>query len=120
MLRRISGPGRDEVAGGWRKMHNEELRNLHSSLNIIRVFKSWRTRWADHAAHMGETRNAYNILTRESEGKRPLGRPRGRWEDNMRMDLGGIVWAVVDWMNLAQDRDHWRALVNTVINVRVP
>jgi hypothetical protein len=85
-LRRF-GPKRDEVIGGWRKLHNGELHNLYCSLSIIRIIKSRRMRWAVHVARMGEKRNAYRILVGNPEGKRPLGRPRRRWEDNIKMDL---------------------------------
>jgi hypothetical protein len=87
---------------------------------ILRVIKSRRMRWAGHIAHMDDMRNAYNILVGKLEGKRPLGRPRRRWEDNIRMDLREIGWEGVDWMHLAQDRDKWRARVNRVMNLRVP
>jgi hypothetical protein len=118
--RRIFGPKRDEVTRGWRKLHNEELHSLYSSISIIRMSKSRRMRWAGHAARMGKMRNAYMILVGKPEGKRPLGRPRRRWVDNIRVDLGEIGWDGVDWIDLAQDRDQWRALVNTVMNLRVP
>jgi hypothetical protein len=85
--RRIFEPKRDEVMGDWRKLHNEELHNLYSSPSIIRVIKSRRMRWAEHVARMGEKRNAYRILMGKPEGKRPLGRPRCRWVDNIKMDL---------------------------------
>jgi hypothetical protein len=88
VLRRILGSKRYEVTGGWRKMHNEELRDLHSSPSIIRIIKSRRMRWAGHVARMVEKRNAYRLFVRKPEGKRPLGRPRRRWVDNIRMDLG--------------------------------
>jgi hypothetical protein len=120
VLRRISGPKRDEVTGGWRKLHNEKLRGLYSSPSIIIVIKARRMRWAGHVARMGEVRGAYNILVLKSEGRRPLGRPWCRWEDNIKMDLGGIGFGDVDWIHLAQDRDRWRALVNMVMNLRVP
>jgi hypothetical protein len=84
------------------------------------MIKSRRMRWARHVARMGETRNAYRILVGKPEGKRPLGRPRRRWVDNIKMDLIEIAWDGVDWIELAQDRDHWRAVVNTVMNLRVP
>jgi hypothetical protein len=120
VLRRIFGPKRDEVTGEWRKMHNEELRELYSSPSIIRIIKSPRTRWEGHVARMGEKRNAYRLLVGKSEGKRPLGRPRRRWVDNIRMDLGEVGWGDVDWIGLAQDMDRWRAVVNWVLNLRVP
>jgi hypothetical protein len=86
VLRRIFGPKRDEVTGGWRKLHNEELHNLYSSPSIIRIMKSRRIRWAGHVARMGE-KNAYRIFVGKPEGKRPLGRPRRRWVDNIKMNL---------------------------------
>jgi hypothetical protein len=89
VLRRIFGPKRDEVTGGWRELHNEELHNLYSSPSIIRVIKSRRMRWAGIAARMGEKRNAYRILVGKPEGKRPLGKPRRRWVDNIKMDRMG-------------------------------
>ena len=119
MLRRVFGPKRDEVTGEWRKLHNEELRDLYFLPNIVRVVKSRRMRWAEHVARMGEGRGVNRVLVGKPEGKRPLGRPRHRWEDNIKMNL----WEVGgggDWMELAQDRDRWRALVNTVMNFRVP
>jgi hypothetical protein len=87
VLRRIVGPKRDEVTGEWRRLHNEELNDLYSSLNIIRVIKSRRMRWAGHVARMDEGRCAYRILVGRHEGRRPLGRPRRRWDDNIKMDL---------------------------------
>jgi hypothetical protein len=119
-LRRIFGRKRDEVTGVWRKLHDEELHGLYSLPSIVRVIKARRMRWAGHVAHMGEVRGAYNILVERPEGRRPLGRPRRRWEDNIKMDLGEIGFEDVDWIYLAQDRDRWRALVNTVMNLRVP
>jgi hypothetical protein len=101
-------------------LHNEELHNLYSSPNIIRMIKSRRMRWAGHVARMGETRNACRILVGKPEGKRPLGRPRRRWVDNIKIDLREIRWDGMDWIDLAQDRDQRRALVNTVMNLRVP
>jgi hypothetical protein len=120
VLRRIFGPKRDEVTGGWRKLHNEELHGLHSSPSIVRMIKARMMRWARHVARMGEVRGAYNILVVRPEGRRPLGRPRRRWEDNIEMDLREIGFGHVDWIHWAQDRDRWRALVNTVMNLRVP
>jgi hypothetical protein len=111
---------RDEVTGEWRKLHNKELHNLYSSPNIIRMIKPKRMRWAGHVARMGETRNAYRILVGKPEGNKPLGRSRYRWVDNIKIDLREIGWDGMDWIELAQDRDQWRALVNTVMNLRVP
>jgi hypothetical protein len=104
VLRRIFGTKRDEVTGEWRKLHNEELRDLYSSLNIIRIIKSRRMTWASHVAQMSEKRNAYRLLVGKPEGKRPLGRPRCRWVD-IRLDLGEVGWGDVDWIGLAQDRN---------------
>jgi hypothetical protein len=87
VLRRIFGPKRDEVTGEWRKLHNEELHNLYSSPDIVRQIKSRRMRWAGHVAPMGEEKTLYKVLVGKPEGKRPLGRPRRRWEDGIRMDL---------------------------------
>jgi hypothetical protein len=102
-------------------LHNEELRDLYFSPNIIRIIKSRRMRWAGHVARMGEKRNAYRLLVGKPEGKRSLGRPRRRWMDNIKMDLGGeIGWGGMDWIGVAQDRDKWRALVNAVMNIRAP
>jgi hypothetical protein len=96
VLRRIFGPKRDEVTGEWRKLHNEELRDLYSSPSIVRIIKSRRMRWAGHVARMVKKRNAYRLLVGNPEGKRPLGRPRHRWVDNIRMDLGEVGWGDVD------------------------
>jgi hypothetical protein len=98
----------------------KKLRALYSSPRIIRIIKSRRMRWAGHAAQMGEKRNAYRLLVGKPEGKRPLGRPRCRWVDNIRMDLGEVRWGDVDWIGLAQIRNSCRALVNSVLNLRVP
>jgi hypothetical protein len=119
VLRRIFGLKRDEVTGEWRKLHNEELRDLYSSPSIIRIIKSRTMRWAGHIARMGEKRNAYRLLVGKREGKRPLGRPRRRWMDNIRIDFGEVGWGDVDWISLAKDRNRWRALVNSVLNLRV-
>jgi hypothetical protein len=105
VLRKIFGPKRDEVTGEWRKMHNEELRDLYSSPSIIKTIKSRRMRWAGHIALMGEKRNAYRLLVGNPEGKRPLGRPRPRCVDNIGMDLGEVGWGGVDWIGLTQDRN---------------
>jgi hypothetical protein len=115
VLRRIFGPKRDEVMGGWRELHNEELRDLYSSPSIIRIIKPRRMGWAGHVARMWEKRIAYRLLVGKPGGKRPLGRPKRRW-----VDLLEIGWGCVDWICLAQDRDNWRALVNVVMNLRVP
>jgi hypothetical protein len=120
VLRRIFGPKMDGMTGGWRKLHNEELHNLYSSPSIIRIIKSRRMKWAGHVARMGEKRNVYRLLVGKPEGRRPLGRPRRRWIDNIKMDLLEIGLSVVDWIGLVQDRYRWRALVNAVMNLRVP
>jgi hypothetical protein len=119
VLRRIFGPKRDEVTGEWRKLHNEELHILYLFPNIIRQIQSRRMRWAGHMARMGEERKVYKVLMGKPEGKKPLGRSRCRWEDGIRMDLREIGWGSVEWIHLAQDRDRWRAVVNTVMNLRV-
>jgi hypothetical protein len=118
VLRRIFGPKRNEVTGEWRKLHNKELHILYSSTNIIRQFKSRRMRWAGHVARMGEERNLYKVLVGKPEGKRPLGRLRHRWKDEIRMDLMEIGWGSVEWIQLAWGRDGWQVLVNTVLNLR--
>jgi hypothetical protein len=92
VLRGTFGPGRDEVTGEWRKLHNGELHILYSSPDIIKQIKSRRMRWAGHVARMGEGRNVYRVLMGRPEGKRPLGRPRRRWEDGIKMDLREIAW----------------------------
>jgi hypothetical protein len=117
---RIFGPKRDEVTGNWGKLHNEELHDVYSSPTIMRVIKSRRMRWAGHVIRMGEGRGVYRVLVGKPEGKRPLGRPRRRWEDNIKADLQELGHGVMDWIELAQDRDRWRALVNAVMNLRVP
>jgi hypothetical protein len=119
VLRRIFGPQRDEVTGEWRKLHNEELHSLYSTPDIIRQVKSRRMRWAGHGACMGVERKVYKVLAGKLEGKRPLGRPRRRWEDGIRMDLREIGLGGVHWIRLAQDRGWWRAVVSAVMNLRV-
>jgi hypothetical protein len=120
VLRRIFGPKRDEVTGSWRKLHNEEPHNLYFSPSIIRIIKSRGMRWAGHVARMGKKRNAYRILMENPDGKRSLGRPRRRWVDYIKMDLREIGCDGRAWLDLAQDRDQWRALVRAVMNLRVP
>jgi hypothetical protein len=110
LLGRIFGPKRDEATGERRKLHNEELRDLYSSPSIIRIIKSRRMRWAGHVAQMGEKRNAYRLLVGKPEGKRPLGAPRRRWVDNIKMDLGEVIWSGKDLIGLAEDRNRWRGL----------
>jgi hypothetical protein len=114
-LRSLFEPKKD-VTGEWRKLHNEELRDLYSSPSIIRIIKLRRMRWAGHVARMGDKRNACRLLM----GKRPLGRPRRRGVDNIRMDLGEMGWGDMDWIGLARDRNRWRALVNSILNLRFP
>jgi hypothetical protein len=98
VLRRIFGPKRNEVTYEWRKVHNEELHILYSFPNIIRQIKSRRMRWVGQVSRMGEERNVYRVLMGKPEGKRPLGRPRRRWEDGIIMDLREIVWGSVYWI----------------------
>jgi len=119
VLRRIFEPRRDEVTGEWRRLHNEELNDLSSTPNIVRVIKSRGMRWAGHVARMGEERGVYRFLVGKPGGKRPLGRPRRRWVDNIRMDLQEVGCGHMDWIGLAQDRDRWRRLVSAVMNLRV-
>jgi len=105
VLRRIFGPRRDEITGEWRRLHNEELNDLYTSPNIVRVIKSTRMRWAGHVAHMDEERGVYRVLVGKPEGKRPLGRPRLRWVDNIKTNLQGVGCGYMDWIGRAQDRD---------------
>ena len=108
------------MKGEWRRLHNEELLSLYHSPNIIEVIKSRRLRWADHVVRMEEDRSAFKILTGKPTGKRLLGRPRLRWEVNITMNLKEIVISTINWVYLAQNRDHWRTLVNAALNLRVP
>jgi len=119
VLRRIFGLRRNEVTGEWRRFHNEELNDLYTSPNIVRVIKSRRMRWAGHVARMGEERGMYRFLLGKPEGKCTLGRPRRRCVDNIRMDLQEMGCGYMDWIGLAQDRDSWRTLVSAVMNRRV-
>jgi hypothetical protein len=119
VLRRIFVPKRDKLIGGWRKMHNEELHNLYSSPNIIRMIRSRRMKWTGHVARIGEKQNAYRGFVGKPEERRPLGKPRRRWDDIIKMDLRGMEWGNIDWIDLAHDRYALLALVNTIINLRV-
>jgi hypothetical protein len=119
VLRRIFGPQREED-GSWRKLHNDELHSLYSSPNIVRVIKSRRMGWTRHVARMEEGRGVYRVLVGRPEGKRPLGRPRRKWEDNIKLDLREIGIDGANWIQLAQDRVQWRSCVNTVMSLRVP
>jgi hypothetical protein len=113
-------PKRDELTEERRKLHNEELNDLYSLPNIVLVVKSRRVRWTGHVARMGEDRSVHRVLMGKPEGKRPLGTPRRRWEDNIKMDLQEVMGCRWDWTELAQDSDRWRALMGTVRNFRVP
>jgi hypothetical protein len=119
VLRKIFGPKREED-GSWRKLHNDELHNLYSSPNIVRVIKSRRVRWAGHVARMGEGRGVYRVLVGRPEGMRPLGIRRRRWEDNIKMELRETGIDKANWIRLAQGRVQGWAFVNTVMNLRVP
>jgi len=120
VLRRIFGPRRDEVTGEWRRLHNEELNDLYSSPNIVRMIKWRRMRWVGHVARMDDERGVYRVLVGKLEGRRPLGRPKRRWMNNIRLDLQGVGCGYMDWIGLAQDRDRCRTLVSAVMNFRVP
>ena len=105
VLRRIFGPKMNEVTREWRKLHNEELNDLYCSPDIVRVIKSRRIKSVWHVARVWERRGVYRVLVGKPEGKRPLGRPRRRWEENIKMDLQGVGFSDMDWIGLAQDRD---------------
>ena len=111
---------RDEVTGEWRKLHNEELSDLYSLPNIVRVVKSRRMRWAGHVARMGEGRRVHRVLVGKPEGRRPLRRPRRRWEDNIKLDFQEVGGGCGDWMELAQDRDRLWEILNAVMNLWIP
>ena len=119
MLSRIFGPRRDEVTGEWIKLHDEELHDLYCSPITIQVIKLRRMRWVGKVACMGDRRSTYWVLAGKPEG-RPFGRPRQRWEDNINMAFQEVGCGGMDWIELAQDRDWWRVLVNAVMNLRVP
>ena len=120
MLRKVFGVKRDEITGEQRKLHNTELDVLYSSPNIIRNLKSRRLRWVGHVARMEQSRNVYRLLVEKPGGKRPLGRPRCRWEDNTKIDLREVGCGPRDSIALAEDRDKWRAYVRAVMNFRFP
>ena len=118
-LRKIPGAKRDKITGKWRKLHNAELHALYSSPNKIRSLKSRRLRWAGHVTRMEQSRIAYRVLVGKPEGKRPLGSPRHRWENNIKVDLREVGCDPGEWIDL-EDRDQWRAYVRAVMNLRVP
>jgi hypothetical protein len=122
VLRRIFGPNRDEVTADWEKLnvHNEELNDLYCSPNIVQVIKSRRMRSAGHVARMEDRKGVFRVLVGKPEGKRPLRRPRRKWDDNIEIDLQEVGCESMDWMKVAQERDRWWALVNAVMNLRVP
>ena len=110
----------EEVIGEWRKLRNEELNDLYSSSDVARLLKSRRMKWAGHVARMGEKRGIYRVLVGKPEGKRPLERTRCRWEDTIKMDLQEKGCGGLDWIEPAQDRDRWRALLNKVMDLWGP
>jgi len=120
VLRRIVRPKRDGVPREWRELRYEELNYLYCSPIIFQVIKSRRMRWAGHVARMGKRRGVYRVLVGKPAEKRLLGRPRRRWEDNIKIVLQEVGCGSIDWIELAQDRDWWRALVNGVMNLRAP
>jgi len=119
VLRRIFGSRRDEVTGEWMKLHNEELNDLYCSPNIVRVIKWRRMRWAGNVARKWKRRALYRVLVGKPEGKRPLGIHRRRWEDIINMGLQEVRCGGMDWIELAWDRDRWRAIVHVVMNLWV-
>jgi hypothetical protein len=118
VLRRVFGLNRSKVTGEWRGLHNVELNDLYFSSNILRVIKSRRIRLPGHVARM-EDRDVYRVLVGKPKGKRPLGRLKRRWEDNIRIDLQEVGCVSMDWIGLARDRDRWHAIVNVVMHFRV-
>jgi hypothetical protein len=119
VLRGIFVAKGEGVTGEWRKLHNEELNDLYSSPTIVWMIKSRRMRWAGHVLRMGVGKCVYRSLVGKPEGKRPMGRPSRRWEDNIKMDLQEMGFGSMDWIELSQDRDRWRVVVNAVMNLRV-
>ena len=119
VLRRIFVPKREEVTWEWRKLHHEELNDLYSTPNTVRVINS-RVRWARLVAGIGKERGVYRVSVGKPGGNKPFGRPRRRWEDNIKMELQELGCGGTDWIDLAQDRDRWRAFVNAVMNLQVP
>jgi hypothetical protein len=116
VLRKIFGPKRDEVTGGWRKLHNEELRELYPSPSKIVIMKSRKMRWAGNVAKMGgEKRNVYSLVGEKPEGTRPLGRPRRKWVNDIKTHP-----VEIGWDDVTQDWDKWRALLNSLMNLQVP
>jgi hypothetical protein len=120
VLRRVFGPKRDEVTEEWRKLHDEELNNLYCSPNIVRVIESRIMKWVGHVARMREGRGVYKVLVEKAEGNRPLGRTRRRWDDNIKMDFQEVKCGGKDWIEVDQNRDRWRGLLNAVMNLPVP
>jgi hypothetical protein len=119
-LRRIFGPKRDEVTGQWRKLHSEEFNEMYCSPSNVRVIKSRKIRWVENVARMRDRQGVYRILVGKRDGERPLGRSRRRLEDNIELDLQEMGCGGINWIELAQDGDRWRALLNGVMNIRVP